>query len=823
MTATEAAPKTSVLGQRLLRKEDPALLTGEAKFASDLDVPGALFLAVLRSPYAHARITSIDVSAALEQQGVVAAYTGADLADAWATPMPCAWPVTDDMKNPAHFPLAKDKVHYVGDGVAAVVAKDETAARDAIEAINVEYEPLEAVIDLEDALSDRVVIHEDLGTNTSYTWTLKVEDHDGAVDEAFAAAAHTVSERYIQQRLIPMAMETRAIVAVPQPFGGDITLYSATQIPHILKVMTAITLGIPEHQVRVIAPSVGGGFGSKLNVYAEELLCMALARKHGVPVRWNETRSENALATIQGRGQIQDIELAADADGKLTALRVRLVGDMGAYLQLVTPGIPLLGAFLYAGVYDLPQAYDFSCTSVFTTMTPTDAYRGAGRPEATYAIERAMDAMAAKLGIDPFELRRRNFITKEAYPYTAWSGLVYDSGDHAAAANEASRLVGYDDIRARQKTQNVEGATKRLGVGISSYFEMCGLAPSRVLASLNYAAGGWEAATVRVTPTAKVQVVTGSSPHGQGHETAWSMIVAEKLGVSPDDVDVLHSDTAISPIGLDTYGSRSLPVGGVAIAMACDKVIDKAKLIAAHQLEASADDLEFAGSTFTVKGSPDKTMPLAAIAFEAFTAHNLPDGLEPNLEANVTYDPPNFSWPFGTHMCAVEVDTETGGVDVLQYVAVDDCGVQVNPLIVDGQVHGGVIQGLAQALFEEAVYDSDGNLKTSTLAEYLVPAASDVPALTLGHTVTPSPTNQLGVKGIGEAGTIGAAPAVINAIVDALSGLGVRDVPMPASPLNVWKAIHGDQSQPADTAGTAVGDHPGATARTTVSEEGASE
>ena len=346
-------------------------------------------------------------------------------------------------------------------------------------------------------------------------------------------------------------------------------------------------------------------------------------------------------------------------------------------------------------------------------------------------------------------------------------------------------------MRERQRTQNVEGATKRLGIGVSSYFEMCGLAPSRVLASLNYSAGGWEAATVRVLPTAKVQVVTGTAPHGQGHETAWSMIVAEKLGISPDDVDVLHSDTAIAPLGLDTYGSRSLPVGGVAIAMACDKVIDKAAQIAAHQLEASADDLEYAGGAFTVKGSPDKTMPLAAIAFEAFTAHNLPDGLEPNLEAQVTYDPPNFSWPFGTHMCVVEVDTETGGVDVLQYVAVDDCGVQVNPLIVDGQVHGGVIQGLAQALFEEAVYDSDGNLKTSTLAEYLVPAASDVPSLTLGHTVTPSPTNQLGVKGIGEAGTIGAAPAVINAIVDALSGLGVRDVPMPASPLNVWNAIHG--------------------------------
>jgi carbon-monoxide dehydrogenase large subunit len=422
-------------------------------------------------------------------------------------------------------------------------------------------------------------------------------------------------------------------------------------------------------------------------------------------------------------------------------------------------------------------------------MTPTDAYRGAGRPEATYAIERAMDALAAKIGIDPLELRRRNFIAKEAYPYTAWSGLVYDSGDHDGAATKAAELADYAGWRAKQAERNVEGATKRLGIGMASYFEMCGLAPSRVLASLNYSAGGWEAATVRILPTAKVQVVTGSAPHGQGHETAWSMIVAEKLGISPDDVDVLHSDTAISPLGLDTYGSRSLPVGGVAIAMACDRVIDKMAQIAAHQLEASAEDLEYANGTFSVKGTPDKALPMAAIAFEAFTAHNLPDGMEPNLEAHVTYDPPNFSWPFGTHMCVVEVDTETGAVDVLDYIAVDDCGVQVNPLIVDGQVHGGVIQGLAQALFEEAVYDSDGNLKTSTLAEYLVPAASDVPSLTLGHTVTPSPTNQLGVKGIGEAGTIGAAPAVINAVCDALAGLGVRDVPMPASPSNVWAAI----------------------------------
>jgi len=779
---------TGVLGSRLLRREDPALLTGEAKYTNDLNLPGALHLALVRSPYAHARILSVDLSAAQAAPGVVAAYSGADLTGLWAAPMPCAWPVTADMKNPAHYPVAVGKAAYVGDAVAVVLATSDAAARDAVELVDVRYEPLPAVVDLEDALSDRVVIHDELGTNKSYTWDLKIEGHEGAIDEAFAKAAYTVKERYIQQRLLPMAMEPRAVAAVPQPFGGDITLYSSTQVPHILKIMSAITLGIPEHQLRVTTPWVGGGFGSKLNVYAEELLCLALARKHKLPVRWNEERGENAVATIHGRGQIQDMEIAADADGKITAVRVRILGDMGAYLQLVTPGIPILGAFLYAGVYDIPL-YDFSCTSVFTTLTPTDAYRGAGRPEATYAIERAVDSLADQMGIDPMELRKRNFIRKDQFPYTAMTGLVYDSGDHLAAAEKAAGLADYDGVRARQLAQNVPGATKLIGIGQASYFEMCGLAPSRVLASLNYSAGGWEAATVRVLPTNKIQVVTGTAPHGQGHETSWSMIVADKLGVAPEDIDVLHSDTAIAPLGLDTYGSRSLPVGGVAIALACDKVIDKAKKIAAHQLEANEDDLEFAGGAFSVKGSPDRTMPLAAIAFEAFTAHNLPDGLEPNLEAQVTYDPPNFSWPFGTHICTVEVDTETGHVQVLQYVAVDDCGNQVNPMIVEGQVHGGVIQGLAQALFEEAVYDTEGNLKNASMAEYLVPAASDVPNITLGHTITPSPTNQLGVKGIGEAGTIGAAPAVINAVVDALSGLGVHDIVMPASPHNVWKAI----------------------------------
>ncbi len=799
MTAVETAP-AGVVGTRMLRKEDPALLTGEAKYTDDLAIPGALSIALVRSPYAHARIRSVDVSAALGMPGVVAAYSGADLRDSWG-PMPCAWAVTPDMKAPEHFPLAIDKVAYVGDAVAVVVARSNAEARDAVDVVVVDYDPLPAVIDLEDALSDRVVIHEGLGTNKSYTWELHPQGQE-AVDAAFAAAAYTVSERYIQQRLIPMAMEPRAVAAVPQPFGGDITLYSATQIPHILKIMVALTLSIPEHQVRVVAPAVGGGFGSKLNVYAEELICTALARKLRVPVRWVEERTENAQATIQGRGQIQKIDLAADGDGKVTAVRVELVGDMGAYLQLVTPGIPLLGAFLYAGVYDVPN-YSFSCTSVFTTMTPTDAYRGAGRPEATYAIERAMDALAAKIGVDPAELRRRNMIKESQFPYTAMTGLQYDSGNHEGALAKALELCDYDGRRAEQARRRAAGSTKHLGVGISSYFEMCGLAPSRVLASLNYSAGGWEAATVRVLPTNKVQVVTGSSPHGQGHETSWSMIIADKLGVDPDDVDVLHSDTAISPLGLDTYGSRSLAVGGIAIAMAADKVIEKARKIAAHQLECAEEDLEFSAGTFSVKGSPDKAMPLAGVAFEAFTAHNLPDGVEPNLEESVVYDPPNFSWPFGTHICVVEIDEETGKVDVLQYVAVDDCGVQINPMIVDGQVHGGVIQGLAQALWEEAVYDDDGNLRTSTLADYLVPAASDVPSLTLGRTVTPSPTNQLGVKGIGEAGTIGAAPAVINAVVDALSHLGVTDMLMPASPMRVWSTIQAAKSASSEMSGGA--------------------
>jgi carbon-monoxide dehydrogenase large subunit len=796
-TANVNGTESTYIGHRRVRREDPALLTGEARFTDDLAIPGALHMAVLRSTMAHARLVSVDVSEALAMPGVVAVHTGDDLMDLWAQPMPCAWAVTEDMRNPPHHPLATGTVNHVGDGIAVVLAESHTAARDALEAIVVDYDPLPAVVDLEEALADGVLVHEELGTNSSYTWELKIGED--AVERAFAEAPHVVKERYVQQRLIPMAMEPRAVAAVPQPFGGDVTLYSTTQIPHILKIMLATTLGMPEHQIRVVAPSVGGGFGSKLDVYAEELLCVALSQKHRLPVRWVEERSENAQATIQGRGQIQEIELAADADGKLLAVRVNLIADMGAYLQLITPGIPLLGAFLYAGVYDLPEAYSFTCTGVFTTLTPTDAYRGAGRPEATYAIERAMDALASKVGLDPVELRRRNFIRPEQFPYTAMTGLVYDSGDHDGALTKALALADYDGLRAEQAERRARGDKVHLGIGVSTYFEMCGLAPSRVLASLNYSAGGWESATVRVLPTNKVQVVTGATPHGQGHETSWSMIVAERMGVDPDDVEILHSDTALSPLGMDTYGSRSLAVGGIAIVAAVDRVLDKARSIAAHMMECAEDDLEFANGEFSVRGTPSASTPLAAIAFAAFTAHDLPDGVEPNLEAQVTYDPPNFSWPFGSHICVVEVDEETGGVDVRRYVAVDDCGNQINPLIVEGQVHGGVVQGIAQALFEEAVYDDDGNLLTSNLADYLVPSAPDVPNITTDHTTTPSPTNPLGVKGIGEAGTIASTPAVINAIVDALSPLGVTEMPMPASPLAVWTAIrdartNGDQS-----------------------------
>ncbi|MBT2869932.1 xanthine dehydrogenase family protein molybdopterin-binding subunit [Streptomyces cellulosae] len=785
---TEGAVEAEV-GRARLRKEDARLLTGQTHWTDNIQAAGMLHLAILRSPMAHARLERVDVSPALELPGVVAAFTGSDLAEGMGS-LPCAWPVTEDMVHPDHPPLAVDEVRHAGDPVAVVVARDRYAAADALEAVEVEYEPLPAVLDLEAALAeDAPLVHADKGTNRCYDWPLRAGEDYAAVRER---AEVVLERRYHQQRLIPNAMEPRSVVVTPLAASGEYTVYSATQIPHILRVMLAMVTGIPEHKLRVVAPDVGGGFGSKLQVYGEEAIALAVARRLGRPVKWTESRSEGYLATHHGRGMIQDVEIAADRDGRLRGLKVDLLADMGAYLMLVTPGVPILGAFMYPAIYKM-DSYEFRCTGVFTTRTPTDAYRGAGRPEATYAIERIMDELAAELGMDPVELRRRNWIRHEEFPYDSIAGLTYDSGNYEAATDKALALFGYDELREEQRKRNERGDTVRLGIGVSTYTEMCGLAPSRVLRDLRYAAGGWEAASIRMLPTGKVEVVTGTSPHGQGHVTSWSQIAADVLGVPFEDVEVVHGDTRAAPQGMDTYGSRSLVVGGAAVHHAARKVVDKARKVAAHLLEASERDLEFTGGVFSVKGSPEARKTIQEVAFEAFTSHDLPDGMEPTINAEHVLDPENFSYPHGTHLCAVEVDTETGMTRIRSYVCVDDVGRVVNPMIVEGQVHGGLAQGIAQALYEEAVYDDDGNLLSGTMADYLVPSAVDLPDFVTDRTETPAESNPLGVKGVGEAGTIASTPAVVGAVVDALRPLGVRDVPMPCTPERVWRAIHGEE------------------------------
>ena len=805
------------MGRGRRRKEDPKLLTGQTNWTDNITLPGLLHMAVLRSPMAHAKVLSVDVSAALEVPGVIAAYSGADLADVMGATLPCAWPVTPDMVSPPHTPLAVDTVRYVGDGVAVVVARDRYTAADALEAIAVEYEQLPAVVDMEEALKEgSPLVHESAGTNRTFLFDFPGAGADYA--ETVAAAgddAVVVKRRFVQQRLLPTPMEPRAVVVAPIAAADDYTVYSATQIPHILRVMLALTTGIPEHKIRVIAPDVGGGFGCKLNVYAEEVLCLVVAKKLGRPVKWTESRSEHYQATVHGRDQVQDIEIAARKDGTLLGLKVELLADMGAYLQLVTPGVPILGAFMFPAIYKM-AAYHFTCTGVFTTKTPTDAYRGAGRPEATFAIERIMDELAHELGRDPMELRKQNWIRHEEFPYDMVAGLTYDSGNYEAATAKAEEMFDLDGLRREQAERRARKDPVQLGIGISTFTEMCGLAPSRVLGSLSYGAGGWEAAQIRMLPTGKVEVTSGATPHGQGHHTAWSQIVADALGVPFEDVEVTTGDTDSSPKGMDTYGSRSLVVGGVAIHKATGKVLEKAKRIAAHLLEANEADVEFDKGAFSVKGSPEASMTIQEVALATFAAHNLPDGMEPTLDSDYVYDPENFSYPHGTHLCAVEIDTETGFTSIRKYVCVDDIGKIVNPVIVEGQVHGGLAQGIAQALYEEAVYDDDGNLTTGTLVDYLVPAAPDLPHFETGRTETPATSNPLGVKGVGEAGTIASTPAVMNAVVDALRPFGVRDVRMPATPERVWRAIHGSDAERAAAGTIAYG---GASTSTTAATQ----
>jgi len=795
MTTLEApAAPTAEIGRDRRRKEDARLITGRTRWTDNITLPGMLHLAMVRSPFAHARITRIDTSAAASMPNVVGVFTGADLGESMGA-LINAWPITPDQVTPPHTPVAVDRAVFAGEIVAVVAARSAAAARDAVEAVDVEYDELPAALDLKEAAAATpdnggALAHPDLGTNKSAYWVFDSAEAGtgGDVEEAIAQAREggiLIEREYRQQRLIPAFMEPRSVVV--DPTGEQYTMWSATQIPHIVRFALAATTGVPESKIRVIAPDVGGGFGGKLQVTPEEWVAWCLARRLGKPVKYTETRSESLQAAHHGRDQWQKLTLAADRDGKVTGLKVELLADLGAHVAIVGGGVPVLGAFMFNAIYKFP-AYHFACQTVLTNKAWTDAYRGAGRPEATFAIERLMDELAAEVGVDPLEIRERNWITHEEFPFTTVAGLEYDSGNYEAATAKAKEMFGYDALRAEQAARRAAGDPVQLGIGVSTFTEMCGLAPSRVLGSLDYGAGGWEHASVRMLATGKVEVVTGASAHGQGHETAFSQIVADRLGVPFEDVEVLHGDTQIAHKGLDTYGSRSLVVGGEALVRATDKVIEKAKPIAAHLLEASVDDLEFSGGRFTVRGT-DAGISMPEVALATFAAHNLPDGVEASIDAEATFDPVNFNYPHGTHLCAVEVDTETGQVRLRDYTCVDDIGVVINPLIVGGQVHGGLVQGISQALWEEAVYDDNGTLVTGSFTDYLLPTAADTISFRVGHTTSPATTNSLGAKGVGEAGTIASTPAVVNAVVDALRPFGVHDIPMPCTPERVWNAL----------------------------------
>ncbi|GAP59145.1 carbon monoxide dehydrogenase large chain [Arthrobacter sp. Hiyo1] len=774
------------IGRPRLRKEDAHLITGRSRYTDNMTLPGMLHLAMVRSPFAHARITSIDTSAAKSSPGVVAVFTGADLAAEQGS-LPNVWPVTAEQKAPAFPSIAVDEVAFTGEVVACIVARSAASARDAVELVDVSYDQLPVVLDLEEAFTDKVLAHSNLDSNLSATWVFDSGEAGTGkpIAEALAKAEVLIERTFYQQRLIPAFMEPRSIVV--DPTSEQITMWSSTQIPHILRLILALTLGLPESKLRVIAPDVGGGFGGKLTVIPEEFITLMAARRVGKPCKYTETRSESLQSGHHGRAQVQKVKLAATKDGIVTGLDIQLLADMGAYLGIIGSGIPILGAFMYNAIYKFP-AYRLECNNLFTNKAWTGAYRGAGRPEATFAIERLMDELAVELGMDPLELRKKNWITHEEFPFTTVTGLEYDSGNYEAATAKALELFSYDELRAEQARRREANDPVQLGIGISTFTEMCGLAPSRVLGALSYAAGGWEHAQVRVLPTGNVEVVTGTSPHGQGHETAWSQLVADRLGVPFENVEVLHGDTQVSQRGLDTYGSRSLTVGGMAVLAAADKVIEKAKVLAAHMMEASEEDIEFTDGKFSVKGT-DQSTAFGEVAFAAFSAHNLPEGFEPNLDSDATFDPQSFSFPHGTHLAGIEVDTETGQVSIRKYVCVDDVGVVVNPLIVEGQVHGGLAQGIAQALYEEAVHDDAGTLVTGSFVDYLVPGAPDLPHFTTARTETPSTTNQLGAKGVGEAGTIASTPAIVNGVLDAIRHLGVKDIKMPCTPARVWAAL----------------------------------
>lgn len=762
-------PVSKLVGAKVKRREDPRMIRGLARYVDDVSIPDTLHAAILRSHYAHARIKSIRTEAASKMPGVKTVVIGRQLRDRIGTiPIASEGP---DLRIPKHYVLAVDKVCFAGEGVAVVVAEDRYAARDALDLIEVEYQPLPVVSDPVDALELKApVIHSEWSDNVAFRWQLQ----EGNVTRAFKQADKIIKQPLIHQRLAPIALEPRGVLARYLPDEKKLTVWSSTQIPHVLKIHLARMLHLPEESVQVVAPEVGGGFGSKLNVYAEEALMGYLAMQLKRPVKWIEERRENMQSTIHGRGQLSEAEVAVKRDGTILGLRYKIIADIGAYHQYYTPAIPPFTGLMLCGCYKIP-AIDIRVRGVFTNKMSTDAYRGAGRPEATHTIERLMDRVARELGIDPVKIRQKNFPTSKEFPFKTATGLSYDSGDYQAALKKALALAGYDKLRREQKSLRKKGRYR--GVGLSTYVEICGIGPR----------GGWEFGGVEVESDGKVTVHTGVSPHGQGQETSFAQIVGDLLGVGIGDISVIHGDTAAVPSGQGTYGSRATAVGGTAIYQSAEKVREKAREIAAHLMEVDAEDLQFSDGKFSVKGVPKKALTLQQIAREAQIAKNLPKDMKPGLSADATFEPSNFTFPFGTHVCAVEVKAQTGEIKILKYIAVDDCGRVINPLLVDGQIQGGIAQGTGQALFEEVVYDENGQLVTGSLMDYALPRAADLPRFHLARTVTPTPVNPMGVKGVGEAGTIGSTPAVVNAVIDALAPFGVTHVDMPLKPEKIWR------------------------------------
>ena len=771
------------IGKSIKRVEDRRFITGRGRFTDDITLPKMTHAWIVRSPFAHAHIRGIDTEAARRQPGVVAVFTGQDIAGDGVNPIPTGWQIGEDMKEPPHHTLAVDKVRHVGDGVAVIIAESRGEAQDAAEHLEVDYEPLPALVDMEQALQDDApLVHDGAPNNLSFTWELGDE---AAADAALAAAHHVTSYEVVNQRLIANAIEPRSVIGDHNAATEGLTLYTSSQNPHLIRLLLcAFVTGLPEHKVRVISPDVGGGFGSKICHYPEEVLCAWATRKIGRPVKWTAERSESFVTDAQGRDHITRARMAFDASGMITGLKVDTTANMGAYLSTFAGGIPTwLYGTLLAGQYTTP-AIHVQTKGVFTNTVPVDALRGAGRPEATFLLERLMDLAANELGRDPAELRRQNFIQPDQFPYETPVVLQYDSGNYEASLDKALAMADYPELRRMQQEARAEG--RLVGIGFSTYIEACGIAPSAVAGAIGARAGLYDSGMIRVHPTGKVQVYTGVHSHGQGHETTFAQLVAHHLQIPMEDVELVHGDTAQIPFGMGTYGSRSLAVGGSAIYRAVEKVLDKARKIAAFKLEAAAEDLNYAGGQFTVKGT-DRSVGFGDIALTAYVPHHYPiEELEPGLEFNAFYDPKNFTFPFGAHISAVEVDPDTGEVTILRYVAVDDVGEVINPMIVDGQVHGGIAHGIGQALLECAVYDDEGQLLTGSFMDYAMPRAADLPMFEVDRTVTPCPHNPLGAKGAGETGTIASTPCIVNAVCDAV---GARDIAMPLTPERVWRAI----------------------------------